>query len=82
MIQVHTKLVRKKWFCFATFDGQDYSYTSSEKEKAVDKMKERLRKSGLLEHALWMKEEVIQPAPMQKQSEPWMPPKIDNNPIG
>lgn len=80
MIPIHTKLLRKKWFCFSTFDGYDYSYTGSTKEEAQDKMKNRLSKSDLLEHALWMEEEIIQPEPQAPKSN-WRPPKIDNSPF-
>lgn len=80
MIPIYTKLVLKKWFCFGTFDGTDYSYTGRTKMQAQEKMKKRLEKSELTEHANWMKEESIQP-PMEMKTDNWVPPKIDNNPI-
>lgn len=80
MIQIHTKLVKKKWFCFGTFDGTDYSYTGKTKDEAQNKMKKRIDKSGLSGHVLWTREEVIQPQPL-KPKDSWIPPKIDNNPI-
>ena len=80
MIPIHTVQIRKKWFCFSTFDGYDYSYTGSTKEKAQDKMKKRLTKSSLLDHANWLKDETVKQPEPQKKSE-FSPPKIDNNPI-
>jgi hypothetical protein len=82
MIPIHTKKIRKKWFCFSTFDGYDYSYTGKTKEGVQDKMKKRLKKSNLEGHALFLSDEIISgPSPENKPQTTWRPPKIDNNPF-
>lgn len=67
MIPIHTKKLNKKWFCFATFDGYDYSYVGNTKEQAQDKMKKRLKKNSLDGHALFMEDEIIQPPPKENK---------------
>lgn len=82
MIHVHTKKIKKKWFCFSTFDGYDYSYTGSTKEQVQEKMRKRLIKSDLLEHAKFLPEEEIQPPPQEKVTSDFHRNlRIDNNPI-
>ncbi len=62
MIPITTKLLRKRWFCFATFDGYDYSYTGKTMEEAQNKMKARLKKNDLEGHGLFMNvHEIPQP---------------------
>lgn len=82
MIPIYTKKIRKKWFCFGTFDGTDYSYTGKTMEQAQGKMKKRLKKSDLEGHGLFMREEIIEdPNPPMKASRYPIPGRIDNNPI-
>lgn len=83
MFHVHTKKIKKKWFCFSTFDGYDYSYTGSTKDEVQEKMRKRLIKSDLLAQAIFLPEKEIQPPPQEnKQTALHYNLRIDNNPIG
>lgn len=83
MIHIHTKKIKKRWFCFSTFDGYDYSYEGKTKDEAQQKIRNRLIKSDLLEHAKFLPEEEIHvPAQEMKPKISWSKSRIDNNPIG
>jgi len=70
MILVYTKLIKNEWVCFATFDNYDYSYASETEQEAKDKMKERLKKSDLLEHARFVPDQVQDVPQQTKPSKP------------
>jgi hypothetical protein len=59
MIQIHTKLRNEIWHCFATFDCFDYTFSGATKEAVQDSMKGKLKRAGLLDHAVWMEDNII-----------------------
>lgn len=68
MIQIETKNVRGKWFCFATFDGYDYSFEGNTSEEAQQQMKVQLKKNDLEGHGLFMNHYAIEQPMVDKAS--------------
>lgn len=52
-INVYLKQIGKKWFCYQTLKGYDYSFDSETEAEAIEQMKDQIRKlyssSGRLE---------------------------------
>lgn len=79
MIPIYTKLLKKKWFCFSTFDGYDYCYTGKTKEIVQNKMKKRLKKNDLDGQGLFMEEQVItEPQETKRPPIGYAKSRIDN----
>ena len=53
MLTIRTKKVFNKWYCCATIDGYDYSFTGISMNQARYKMRVKLHSCGKTNYAIW-----------------------------
>ncbi len=52
-VVIRTKTINNDWFCYATIEGQDYSYNGINKIEAMKKMLEKLISANQLNNVYW-----------------------------
>jgi len=84
-MEIETKLLKGKFYCYATIYGYDYSFDGNTIDEAQSQMRDLLMKNNIKGNVEWSALRVIE-SPENTQLPPapitYAKSRIDNNPFG